>query len=326
MRINKYISDSGYCSRREADRLIEQGAVTIGGKRAKIGSTVSEGQEVRIHGEVIVNNNKPIFIAYNKPFGIVTTTDINDSDNIISAIGFEERIFPIGRLDKDSEGLIILTNEGDMVNKMLRVNNNHDKEYSVTVDRMITEDFIKKMESGVSILGIVTRKCEITKTATHTFSITLRQGLNRQIRRMCESLGYKVIRLERIRIMHIHLGNLKPGKWRHLREDEVSLLRKSTAQSVKTEEASRRKKKPQPSGTFSYKKPPFGEAKGTSERIGKSRPTSNTSSKKATFNETERESRPANNKAAGNRNNSNRPNNSKSASSRKGSRGTSRRG
>lgn len=321
MRINKYISDSGYCSRREADRLIEQGAVTIDGKRAKIGSTVSEGQEVRIHGEVIINNNKSIFIAYNKPYGIVTTTDLNDSDNIISAIGFEERIFPIGRLDKDSEGLIILTNEGDIVNKMLRVNNNHDKEYTVTVDKMITEDFIKKMKNGVFILGVVTRKCEIEKAGTHTFNVTLRQGLNRQIRRMCESLGYKVIRLERIRIMHIHLGNLKPGKWRHLREDEVSQLRKSTAQSVKTEEASKRKKKPQPSGAFTYKKPPFGEAKETSERIGKSRPTNNTLSKRTSSNEAEKDGRPANNRATAYKSSASKP-----SQPRRGSRGSGRRG
>lgn len=326
MRINKYISDSGYCSRREADRLIEQGAVTIDGRKAKIGSTVSEGQEVRIHGEVVVNNNKPIFIAYNKPYGIVTTTDINDPDNIISAIGFEERIFPIGRLDKDSQGLIILTNEGDIVNKMLRVNNNHDKEYAVTVDKMITEDFIKKMKNGVSILGVVTRKCEIDKTGTHTFNVTLRQGLNRQIRRMCESLGYKVVRLERVRIMHIQLGNLKSGKWRHLREDEISQLRKSTAQSVKTEEASKRKKKTLSAGSYSYKKPPLKETTGTSERIGKSRPTSNVSSKRTTFNEAEKEGRSTNNKIIDNRNNTSRPTNSKSSQSRRGSRGSGRRG
>lgn len=261
MRINKYISDSGYCSRREADRLVEQGAVTIDGKKATIGSLVLAGQEVKIHGEVITNDTEPIFIAYNKPYGIVTTTDPSDPDNIIDAIGYDQRIFPIGRLDKDSQGLIILTNEGDIVNKMLRVNNNHDKEYSVTVDKLITEDFIKKMESGVPILGVVTRKCEVVKTGTHSFNITLRQGLNRQIRRMCEYFDYKVVRLERIRIMHIKLGNIKTGQWRSLREDEIGLLRKKTAQSVKTEDASRRKKKSAPSNDR-----PFPSKKGASAK------------------------------------------------------------
>jgi len=251
MRINKYISDSGYCSRREADKLIEQGNVTIDGRRATIGSQVLAGQEVKIHGEIITCNTQQIFIAYNKPFGIVSTTDRDDPNNIIDAVGHDERIFPIGRLDKDSQGLIILTNDGDIVNKMLRVNNNHDKEYSVTVDKLINEDFIQKMQNGVPILGVVTRKCEVVKKGTHSFNIILRQGLNRQIRRMCEYLGYKVVRLERIRIMHIKLGNIKSGQWRNLTEEEVGLLRKKTALSVKTEEASGRKNKPKPkqSGT-----------------------------------------------------------------------------
>lgn len=240
MRINKYVSDSGFCSRREADKLIEQGDVTIDGKKATIGSQVSEGQVVRVYGEPISNNTRPVFIAYNKPLGVVTTTDTADRNNIIDAIGHDERIFPIGRLDKDSQGLIILTNEGDIVNKMLRVNNNHDKEYSVTVDKLLTEDFITKMQNGVSILSVVTRKCEVTRTGTHSFNIVLRQGLNRQIRRMCKQLGYDVLRLERVRVMHIKLGNLKPGQWRNLTDEEVELLRKKTAASVKTEEASKK--------------------------------------------------------------------------------------
>lgn len=245
MRINKYISDSGYCSRREADKLIEQGKVTIDGKRANIGSQVLAGQEVRILGETISANTQPIFIAYNKPVGVVSTTDPDDRNNIIDAIGHDERIFPIGRLDKDSQGLIILTNEGDIVNKMLRVNNNHDKEYAVTVDKLITEDFINRMQNGVPILGVVTRKCEVVKSGTHSFRIVLRQGLNRQIRRMCEYFGYNVTKLERIRIMHIKLGNIKTGQWRNLTEEEVGILRKKTALSVKTEEASGKKTKPQ---------------------------------------------------------------------------------
>ncbi len=235
MRINKYISDSGYCSRREADKLIEQGNVTINGKKATIGSQVLDGQEVKIYGETITNNNRPIFIAYNKPLGIVSTTDPDEPSNILDAVGHEERIFPIGRLDKDSQGLIILTNDGDIVNKMLRADNNHEKEYSVVVDRLINEDFVNKMQNGVPILGVVTRKCEVVKTGTHSFNIVLRQGLNRQIRRMCEYLGYKVLRLERIRIMHIKLGNIKIGQWKNLTQEEVDTLRKKTASSTKTD-------------------------------------------------------------------------------------------
>lgn len=256
MRINKYISDSGYCSRREADKLIEQGAVTINGRKATVGSQVLAGQEVKIYGEVVSGNSKTVFIAYNKPLGIVTTTDADDPGNIIRAIGYEERIFPIGRLDKDSIGLIILTNDGDIVNKMLRVNNDHDKEYAVTVDRLVNEDFIKKMENGVPILGVVTRKCEVKKTGTHSFNIVLRQGLNRQIRRMCDHLGYKVLRLERIRVMHIKLGNIKLGKWRNLTSEEVEMLYQKTAASVKTEEASKKKSRPKPQTSVSGAKTP----------------------------------------------------------------------
>jgi len=270
MRINKYISDSGYCSRREADKLIELGAVTINGRKATVGSQVLAGQEVKIYGEVVSGNSKTVFIAYNKPLGIVTTTDADDPGNIIRAIGYEERIFPIGRLDKDSIGLIILTNDGDIVNKMLRVNNDHDKEYAVTVDRLVNEDFIKKMENGVPILGVVTRKCEVKKTGTHSFNIVLRQGLNRQIRRMCDHLGYKVLRLERIRVMHIKLGNIKLGKWRNLTSEEVETLYKETASSVKTEEASRKKSRPKP------------QSPGTKAPTLKGRPANKNFSKKET--------------------------------------------
>lgn len=253
MRINKYISDSGYCSRREADKLIEQGSVTINGKRASIGSQVLAGQEVKVYGETVTCNTQPVFIAYNKPVGIVSTTDLDEPNNIIDAVGHDERIFPIGRLDKDSQGLIILTNEGDMVNKMLRVDNNHEKEYHVTVDKLINEDFVKKMQGGVPILGVVTRKCEVVKTGTHSFNIILRQGLNRQIRRMCEYLGYNVVRLERIRIMHIKLGNIKVGQWRNITKEELEMLRKKTASSVKTESAPKKKTKPQEAKTSQAK-------------------------------------------------------------------------
>jgi len=289
MRINKYISDSGYCSRREADKLIEQGNVTIDNKRASIGSQVLTGQVVKIFGEVVTSNTRPVFIAYNKPLGIVTTTDPNEHYNIVNAVGHDERIFPIGRLDKDSQGLIILTNEGDMVNKMLRANNNHDKEYTVTVDKLIKEDFIKKMQTGVPILGIVTRKAEVVKTGTHSFNIVLRQGLNRQIRRMCGSLGYNVVKLERIRIMHVKLGNLKPGKWRNLTDEEVTTLRKKTATSVKTEEGSKKKAKPEVQEKKTYQpksktlttsgkeknKPTTNKENKTGQRIGKSKANHN---------------------------------------------------
>lgn len=284
MRINKYISDSGYCSRREADKLIEQGNVTINGKKATIGSQVLDGQEVKIYGETIINNNRPIFIAYNKPLGIVSTTDPDEPSNILDAVGHEERIFPIGRLDKDSQGLIILTNDGDIVNKMLRADNNHEKEYSVVVDRLINEDFVNKMQNGVPILGVVTRKCEVVKTGTHSFNIVLRQGLNRQIRRMCEYLGYKVLRLERIRIMHIKLGNIKIGQWKNLTQEEVDTLRKKTATSTKTD-ISRKKAKPQGAKTPQFKsksantpnkewnRPNKQKENKTGQRIGKTKAT-----------------------------------------------------
>lgn len=284
MRINKYISDSGYCSRREADKLIEQGNVTINGKKATIGSQVLDGQEVKIYGETIINNNRPIFIAYNKPLGIVSTTDPDEPSNILDAVGHEERIFPIGRLDKDSQGLIILTNDGDIVNKMLRADNNHEKEYSVVVDRLINEDFVNKMQNGVPILGVVTRKCEVVKTGTHSFNIVLRQGLNRQIRRMCEYLGYKVLRLERIRIMHIKLGNIKIGQWKNLTQEEVDTLRKKTASSTKTD-ISKKKAKPQGAKMPQFKsksantpnkewnKPNKQKENKTGQRIGKTKAT-----------------------------------------------------
>lgn len=237
-RINKYLSESGYCSRREADKYIEQACVTIDGILAEKGSKVNEGQEVRVNGEIVKNNILPIIIAYNKPVGIVSTTDPKEPKNIVNAIGHSQRIFPIGRLDKDSQGLLLLTNEGDIVNKILRVNNNHDKEYYVRVDKPITDHFIQKMQNGVPILGVVTLKCELVKHDDYSFNIILHQGLNRQIRRMCDYLGYKVVKLERIRVMHIKLGDLKLGKWRNLSQEETELLYKKLATSVKTEEAS----------------------------------------------------------------------------------------
>lgn len=243
-RINKYISESGYCSRREADKYIEQGCVTIDGKVAEIGSQVAPGQVVKVFGETVTNNVKSVIIAYNKPVGIVSTTDLEERDNIVNAIGYPERIFPIGRLDKDSQGLILLTNDGDIVNKILRVNNGHDKEYIVAVNKPITDEFVQRMQGGIPILGVVTRKCEVTKLGTHSFSIVLRQGLNRQIRRMCEYLGYTVTKLQRTRIMHIHLGSLKVGQYRNLTSSEAEVLYGKIATSVKTKEASAVKKRP----------------------------------------------------------------------------------
>lgn len=243
IRINKYISESGFCSRREADKYIEQGAVTLDGKKVEMGTQVLPGQVVRVFGEIISGKAESIIIAYNKPVGIVSTTDPAEKDNIVNAIGHSERIFPIGRLDKDSQGLLLLTNEGDIVNKILRVNNNHDKEYFVTVDKPVTADFIKRMQGGIPILGVVTRKCELTQKGTHSFTIVLRQGLNRQIRRMCEYLGYNVTKLQRTRIMHIHLNDLKIGQYRDLTPAETETLYKKIANSVKTEEASAKKGK-----------------------------------------------------------------------------------
>lgn len=234
VRVNKYISESGYCSRREADKYIEQGCVTIDGKIAEIGSQVAPGQVVKVFGETISNNVKSVIIAYNKPVGVVSTTDPDERDNIVNAVGYPERIFPIGRLDKDSQGLILLTNEGNIVNKILRANNNHDKEYFVMVNKPINAEFVKRMQGGIPILGVVTRKCEVTQQGSNSFTIVLRQGLNRQIRRMCEYLGYTVTKLQRTRIMHIHLGNLKMGQYRSLTEAETALLYKKIEGSVGT--------------------------------------------------------------------------------------------
>ncbi|WP_029906638.1 23S rRNA pseudouridine(2604) synthase RluF [Prevotella sp. 10(H)] len=236
-RLNKYISNSGFCSRREADKLIENGKVTINGKRATVGMRVLPKQKVRVNGELIVNDIEPVYIAFNKPVGIVSTTDPLEKDNIVNFIRHEQRIFPIGRLDKDSQGLILLTNDGDIVNKILRVGNNHKKDYIVKVDKPITKDFITRMSQGIPILDRVTRKCELTEINPYTFKITLIQGLNRQIRRMCEYLGYEVTRLERIKIMNIELGNLGQGNWRDLTNAELEGLFDLLEDSEKTEKS-----------------------------------------------------------------------------------------
>lgn len=244
-RLNEYISGSGFCSRREADRYIEEGKVTVNGKRASIGMRVLPGQKVKVNGELIVNDIEPVYIAFNKPVGIVSTTDPQEKDNIINFIRHEQRIFPIGRLDKDSQGLILLTNDGDIVNKILRAGNNHKKDYLVKVNKPITKDFLTRMAQGVPILDRVTRRCEIVEINPYMFQISLIQGLNRQIRRMCEYFDYEVLKLERIQIMNIKLGTLGQGNWRNLTESELEGLfdmledSESTVQSKKVQNSNK---------------------------------------------------------------------------------------
>ncbi|WP_312480063.1 23S rRNA pseudouridine(2604) synthase RluF [Kosakonia cowanii] len=225
-RLNKYISESGICSRREADRYIEQGNVFINGKRAGIGDQVVAGDVVKVNGQLIEPRSEEdlVFIALNKPIGIVSTTEEGEKDNIVDFVNHSSRIFPIGRLDKDSQGLIFLTNHGDLVNKILRAGNDHEKEYLVTVNKPVTDEFVRGMGAGVPILGTVTKKCKVKREAPFTFRITLVQGLNRQIRRMCEHFGYEVTKLERTRIMNVSLTGLPPGEWRDLTDDELIAL------------------------------------------------------------------------------------------------------
>lgn len=237
-RLNKYISDSGFCSRREADKLIEKGRVTINGHLTELGTKVSSSDEVCVNGhlikEVPKNKSDRIYIAYNKPVGITCTTESHVRGNIIDAIGHNKRIFPIGRLDKPSEGLIFLTSDGDIVNKILRAENAHDKEYIVSVDMPISERFIERMSKGVPILGTITKPCLVTVQSKYTFKIILTQGLNRQIRRMCEYLGYEVETLKRSRIMSVELGELAAGEWRYLTDNEMSEINAAVEGSTKT--------------------------------------------------------------------------------------------
>lgn len=234
-RINKYLSEAGYCSRRAADKLVEQGRVTINGKVPEMGTKVQPCDSVEVDGKKITNENTDfLYLALNKPVGIVCTTDNRvEKDNIIDFINYPERIFPIGRLDKPSEGLILLTNDGDIVNKILRARNNHEKEYIVYVNKTITQDFIDQMASGVPILDTITRKCRVEQLNKNTFKIVLTQGLNRQIRRMCEYLGYDVIKLKRTRIMNIQLDT-EVGEWRYLTEKELERLNELLDDSEKT--------------------------------------------------------------------------------------------
>lgn len=224
MRINKFISETGICSRREADKWIESKRVTINGQVADLGSQVNEGDDVRVDGQPIGSKKAAVYIMLNKPTGITCTTEQHVPGNIVDFVNHRERIFPIGRLDKDSEGLILLTNDGDIVNKILRAENNHEKEYIVTVNKPITPEFLRGMASGVRILGTVTKRCKVTQVDPFVFNIVLTQGLNRQIRRMCEVFGYEVKRLKRVRIMNIRLGNLKKGEWRNIQPKELTEL------------------------------------------------------------------------------------------------------
>ncbi|MCF6439660.1 23S rRNA pseudouridine(2604) synthase RluF [Pseudoalteromonas luteoviolacea] len=250
-RLNKYISETGFCSRREADTMISDGRVSVNGQIAEMGLKVTDADAILVDNKPLKSKPKRVYIAYNKPVGVTCTTERKIRSNIVNAINYPERIFPIGRLDRPSEGLIFLTNEGDIVNKILRAGNNHEKEYIVTVDKVIDDKFIHGMRSGVPILGTVTKKCFVKKTGPKKFTITLTQGLNRQIRRMCEHFGYEVQTLKRVRIMNVNLNGLRAGEWRHLSEKEMAEINASIEGSSKTEEASvDNKKRAKPKESF----------------------------------------------------------------------------
>lgn len=251
IRLNKFIAESGICSRREADKFIEKGAVMINGRKAVIGDTVRPGDRVTVNGnklEPLTAENK-IYIAFNKPVGVTCTTEESTKGNIVDYVNHATRVFNIGRLDKDSQGLIFLTNDGDIVNKILRAENAHEKEYLVTVDKPITEKFITSMATGVPILGQVTKKCKVSQESTLVFRITLIQGLNRQIRRMCEYFGYEVRKLERVRIMNVSLTGIPLGEWRDLTEQELDGIFAMIEKSSSETEKSKPKPKPKPSNT-----------------------------------------------------------------------------
>lgn len=254
-RLNKYISESGICSRREADRFIEQGNVFINGKRAAIGAQVSAGDTVKVNGQLIEAQEEEdlIFIALNKPVGIVSTTESRESNNIVDFVNHSTRIFPIGRLDKDSQGLIFLTNNGDLVNKILRAGNSHEKEYRVTVNKTVTDDLINGLSNGVPILGVKTKRCEVRKESQYVFTITLIQGLNRQVRRMCEYFNFEVVNLERVRIMNVGLKKLAVGDWRDLSEKELTELLALIKDSSSEAEAGTKKRTKNPDARYKQK-------------------------------------------------------------------------
>ncbi len=309
-RLNKYISESGLCSRRAADRFIELGQVFINGRKAKVGDKVLFGDLVRVNGQDIEPKQaeNSIILAYNKPVGITSTTEANIKGNIVDHVNHSERVFPIGRLDKDSQGLIFLTNNGDLVNKILRAGNNHEKEYVVTVDKPLTPQFLEGMTKGVPILGVMTKKCKISQESTFVFKITLVQGLNRQIRRMCEHFGFAVTKLDRVRIMNITLKGLPIGDWRELNETEqtdlYNLIAKST--SAKDTAPKRVNKKPtvekeeKPAQRFSKTKGKSASSKSNPDkRTGSSSAKHNTAASGDWFKSngpTRRSSRPSNGK------------------------------
>ena len=237
MRLNKYLSDAGVCSRREADRLVEEGKILVDGVQATLGMQVTAEQEILVNGKKVEREEKKILLVFHKPRGVECTTSPKVKNNVISYIGYPIRVYYVGRLDKDSEGLLLLTNEGELVNKIMRAGNCHEKEYVVTVDKPITREFIQKMKDGVPVLGTVTRKCQVFQTGKRTFQIILTQGMNRQIRRMCEYLGYRVKRLKRVRVMNICLGDLPVGEYREATAEEVQgrreMMRDSSETTVK---------------------------------------------------------------------------------------------
>lgn len=261
--LNKFISDTGYCSRREADNLITQGRVLLNDRPASLGNRYKPGDTVEVDGSLITaaKKEKRVYLALNKPPGITTTTELHIKDNIISFVNYPQRIFPIGRLDKDSEGLIFLTNDGDIINKILRAANNHEKEYVVRVNKPINPAFVQQMSQGVPILDTRTLPCKVQMMGRQTFRITLTQGLNRQIRRMCEYLGYTVVGLQRVRIMNVRLDKLPLGKWRHLSDAEISFLKESVADSSKVRSEDNppapRKKAAAPAQAKEHPKPGF---------------------------------------------------------------------
>ncbi|CAM1366423.1 23S rRNA pseudouridine synthase F [Tenacibaculum soleae] len=284
--LNKFISSTGICSRRDAEKFIKAGRVTINKNVAQLGNRVFKGDKVRVDGRLLESKPKTLYIALNKPVGIVCTTDSKEKKNIVKFVGHPERLFPIGRLDKPSEGLIFLTNDGDIVNKILRAGNNHEKEYIVSVDKKITDNFITKMSNGIPILGTVTQKCKVEKVSDFTFKIILTQGLNRQIRRMCEYLEYEVTKLKRERIMNVSLEKLKTGDWRELTTDEMKEINKMISSSSKTEEASvvvdkkkpkqPKKKTPEKSNSFNKKSAAFRKnspktKRNTNQKFGRKR-------------------------------------------------------
>lgn len=240
-RLNKWISETGICSRREADKLIADGLVKVNGQPAEVGVQVGASDQVEVRGQLLTTKPDPVYLAYHKPIGITCTTERKVPGNIVEAVNYEHRIFPIGRLDKPSEGLILLTNDGDIVNKILRAGNEHEKEYIVTLERRFDDEFLQQMRRGVPILDTVTRPCKADRINGRTFRIVLTQGLNRQIRRMAEYLGHEVVKLKRVRIMHIELGNLAVGEWRQLAGDELRKLEQKLQHSIKTEDGSKQR-------------------------------------------------------------------------------------